>query len=121
MISFILIIKFTVSGRVPGDLHDYRFAAEYTNEFYREMLMNVFLYFPLGLTLSAVVGPWAVLVGLLLSFSIETWQYFAGTGLAQGTDVICNTLGSAVGTLPCVRVVIIQCFCSSHLNQKMAC
>ncbi|MFR3423222.1 MAG: hypothetical protein ACLTTO_05990 [Lachnospiraceae bacterium] len=28
---------------------------------------------------------------------IESWQYAAGTGMAQVTDVICNTLGAWIG------------------------
>lgn len=62
--------------------------------------MNAFLYFPLGLSLSVLIGPWAILAAFVLSLGIETWQYFAGTGLAQGTDVICNTLGCAIGAIP---------------------
>lgn len=66
--------------------------------------MNVFLYFPLGLTLSVLTGPWSVLMGFVLSLSIESWQYIAGTGLAQGTDVICNTLGVAVGMIHLMKI-----------------
>lgn len=98
-IGIIIILKFTVWGRTPSDVHQVMFAAEYSSEFYREMLMNIFLYFPLGLTLNCVIGPSAIWTGFLLSFSIETWQFFAGTGVAQGTDVICNTLGMVIGFL----------------------
>lgn len=97
-ISVIIILRFTVWGRTPSDVHQVMFAAEYSNEFYREMLMNIFLYFPLGLTLNCIMGPSAIFAGFLLSFSIETWQFFAGTGVAQGTDVICNTLGTVIGS-----------------------
>ena len=46
------------------------------------------------------IVPWGVLAGFVLSFGVEVWQYATGAGLAQGTDVLCNTLGAAVGILP---------------------
>ena len=78
----------------------YGFINRYTNDFYRELFMNALLYYPFGLTLAAFIGPWSILAAFLCSFAVETWQYIAGTGLAQGTDVILNTLGCAIGTLP---------------------
>ena len=103
-IAVFIILKFTVWGRIPQLQHRFAFAAPVSSEFYREMIMNVFLYFPLGLTLSALIGPWSVLMGFVLSLSIESWQYIAGTGLAQGTDVICNTLGVAVGMIHLMKI-----------------
>lgn len=98
------ILSYTVLHRMPSDTHQFTFFAPYTNEFYREMVMNAFLYYPFGLTLSTFIGPWTILVGFITSLTIELWQYFAGTGLAQGTDVIMNTLGAAIGTIPWVIV-----------------
>lgn len=98
-VAIILILKFTVWGREPSDRHTFMFIASYSNEFWREMLMNIFLYFPLGLTLTYVIGYWSVLLGSILSIGIETWQFISGTGMAQGTDVLCNALGIAVGSL----------------------
>ena len=94
------IFSYTVLNRPPSDQHAFMFAAPFSNEFFREMFMNAFLYFPLGLSLSVLIGPWAILAAFVLSLGIETWQYFAGTGLAQGTDVLCNTLGCAIGAIP---------------------
>lgn len=37
-----------------------------------------------------------------MDIEIESWQYMAGSGLAQGTDVIMNTLGAAIGSVPYV-------------------
>lgn len=95
-----VIYRMTVAGRQPSDSHVFVWASGYSNEFWREMIMNAFLYVPLGLSLTAMIGPWSILAALLCSASIETWQYFAGTGLAQGTDVIMNTLGCAIGAIP---------------------
>ena len=99
------ILDRTVLGRAPSDQHTFVLASGITSEeFAREMFMNALLYFPLGLTLTAVVGPWSVAVGLLISQGVEAWQYAAGTGLSQGTDVLCNALGCAIGALPYARV-----------------
>lgn len=82
-------------------------AARIQPEIYREMLMNVFLFFPLGLTLSnALPRKWhrwgriilTTLVGCALSAGIEYAQYRYALGLAETDDVICNTLGAFLGS-----------------------
>lgn len=81
-------------------------AARVQPELYREMLMNVFLFFPLGLTLSnALPHRWnrwlrigvTTLAGCLLSAGIEYAQYRFALGLAETDDVLCNTLGALLG------------------------
>jgi len=74
-------------------------------EMYRSMLMNVFLFVPMGLSLPFVFGGGTakrilltILVGLLLSVSIEAIQYFAHLGMAETDDIICNTIGTALGS-----------------------
>lgn len=75
-------------------------------ELYRSMLMNVFLFVPLGLVLSAALperwrAGWRLLctvaAGLAVSVLIESVQYFCMLGTAETDDVICNTLGAALG------------------------
>ena len=82
-------------------------AARVQPELYREMLMNVFLFFPLGLTLSnALPRRWhrwgritlTTLVGCALSAGIEYTQYRYALGMAEVDDVICNTLGAFIGS-----------------------
>ena len=82
-------------------------AARIQPELYREMLMNIFLFFPLGLTLSnALPRKWhrwgriilTALVGCVLSAGIEYAQYRCALGLAETDDVICNTLGAFIGS-----------------------
>lgn len=94
------ILSFTVLSRTPSITRNFVFAASYTNEFYREMFMNALLYYPVGLSLTVLIGPWSILAAFILSSSIETWQYFAGTGFAQGTDLLMNTMGAAIGSIP---------------------
>lgn len=101
-------------GREPGErkallepLQTLRLAKRYP-ELYREMLMNIFLFFPFGLALGQLTpkkwGPgrrMALTVGLgaLLSISVEGAQYLWGLGIAETDDVLCNTLGAALGAL----------------------
>ena len=82
-------------------------AARQQPELYREMVMNVFLFFPLGLTLSNMLSQkwhrWGriiltTLVGCILSAGIEYAQYRYALGMAEVDDVICNTLGAFVGS-----------------------
>ena len=83
-------------------------AARQQPELYREMLMNVFLFFPLGLTLSnALPQKWhrwgrialTTLMGCILSAGIEYTQYRYALGMAEADDVICNTLGAFIGSV----------------------
>ena len=109
VVSFWGIAHYCVAFREVSDRHIFIFSTSFDalgEEFYREMVMNMFLYFPLGIALSFLLGPWSILAAFVLSLSIEIWQYFAGTGLAQGTDVICNTLGCAIGAVP---YLIVKC------------
>ena len=99
-----VILKFTVWGREETGRHIFMLAAPRSSEFFREMLMNVFLYFPLGLTLTNIIGCRSILFGGILSVVIETWQFMAGTGVAQGTDVLCNVLGIVVGSIAIHRM-----------------
>ncbi len=71
------------------------------------MLMNVFLFFPLGLTFSnALPRKWhrwlriilTTLVSSALSAGIEYAQYRYALGMAEVDDVICNTLGAFIGS-----------------------
>ena len=111
-IAAIIIIYATLLTRTPGD---YEFiltpfaafaAAQQQPELYREMLMNVFLFFPLGLTLSnALPRKWhrwsriilTTLISCILSAGIEYAQYRYALGMAEVDDVICNTLGAFIG------------------------
>lgn len=82
-------------------------AARQQPELYRALLMNVFLFFPLGLTLSnALPRKWhrwlriilTTLIGCILSAGIEYAQYRYALGMAEVDDVICNTLGAFIGS-----------------------
>ena len=112
-ITALIILYATILTRAPGDyeliLTPFATftAARQQPELYREMLMNVFLFFPLGLTLSnALPQKWhrwgriilTTLVGCILSVGIEYAQYRYALGMAEVDDVICNTLGVFIGS-----------------------
>lgn len=113
-ITALTILYATILTRTPGDYEVILtplatfIAARQQPELYREMLMNVFLFFPLGLTLSNVLPQkwhrWlriilTTLVGCALSAGIEYTQYRCALGLAETDDVICNTLGAFLGAV----------------------
>ena len=110
--AVIAILCATILNRTPGNYEliltpfAALTAARIQPELYREMLMNIFLFFPLGLTLSnALPRKWhrwlriilTTLVGCALSAGIEYAQYRCALGLAETDDVICNTLGAFLG------------------------
>ena len=112
-ITALTILYATILTRTPGNYEVILTpfatfaAARIQPEIYREMLMNVFLFFPLGLTLSnALPRKWhrwlrtilTTLVGCALSAGIEYAQYRYALGLAETDDVICNTLGAFIGS-----------------------
>lgn len=111
--AVIAILCATILNRTPGDYEliltpfASLTAARIQPELYREMLMNIFLFFPLGLTLSnALPQKWhrwlriilTTLIGCILSAGIEYAQYRYALGLAETDDVICNTLGAFLGS-----------------------
>jgi len=108
-----IILYATILTRTPGNYEVILTpfasltAARVQPELYREMLMNVFLFFPLGLTLSnALPRKWhrwlriilTTLIGCILSAGIEYAQYRYALGMAEVDDVICNTLGAFIGS-----------------------
>ncbi len=112
-ITALTILYATILTRTPGDYKPILTpfatftAALQQPELYREMLMNIFLFFPLGLTLSnALPQKWhrwgriilTTLIGCILSAGIEYAQYCCALGMAKVDDVICNTLGAFIGT-----------------------
>lgn len=88
-------------------------------ERYRSMLMNVFLFFPLGMACANAFYDkmkmrrrviLVVAIGFALSTAVEYIQYRFSLGMAETDDVICNTLGALVGSLS----VILADFLGKH-------
>ena len=80
--------------RAPGD-------------FWHVTVMNIVLYVPfscgfcflMGQKLTHSVGA-TILICFIFSITAEALQYFFGSGLAEVDDVLMNTLGSFLGTIP---------------------
>lgn len=74
-------------------------------ELYRSMLMNVFLFVPIGLTLPFALGGrkisvWITIVAALtFSAGIEYLQYRYALGRCEMDDIIMNTLGASIGCM----------------------
>ena len=73
-------------------------------ELYRAMLMNIFLFEPIGLSLPNVLlkkahpVAAAAAFSMLLSIGIEASQFCFQLGRCETDDVIMNTLGAVIGT-----------------------
>lgn len=74
-------------------------------EIYRSMLMNVLMFFPLGLSVPYLIRAktilrilYTLLVGIFLSVLIEIIQFIFWLGVAETDDVICNTSGVMIGS-----------------------
>ena len=79
------------------------------SEAVRMIVMNIILFFPLGLTMPIALGrvkntrrKWllCIIVGLGISLSVEIIQYYFCIGIAETDDVICNTFGTLLGVMP---------------------
>ncbi len=117
-IAFITLFERT-AGEYPLVIRPFASlaAAKEQPELYRSMLMNVFLYFPLGLTLSnALPQTWnlwgrvafTTALCCVLSALIEYAQYRYALGVAETDDVLCNTMGAFLGACSLLIVHAIQ-------------
>ena len=84
----------------------YKAVSGQQTEYYREIFMNMLLFFPVGFLACAVfcgctgekhAAVLAVLLSLFLSVCAEGMQYFLAAGLCETDDVISNTIGAALG------------------------
>lgn len=91
-------------GVMLRPLYSFYLAQTENREYYRTMLMNVFLFFPLGLTLpfGLAGGKRPILrtvgIGMALSVSVEILQYIFSLGWTETDDVIMNVLGAFLGS-----------------------
>lgn len=112
-----VILYTALIRRTPGTFEPiltpfYSFVAARTQpEWYRTVLMNVYVFVPLGMSLSAALGKklplWlrmllTVLCGFALSATVEYTQYFRQLGLPEIDDVIFNSLGTFLGACQCL-------------------
>lgn len=106
-ILFFTVLRRGTESAEPATLIPFHsfIEAQIQPEKYREMLMNVFLFVPFGLTapnvLSRLKRLWPVIFtvvsAFILSVAIEFTQYYFHLGRCEVDDVIMNTLGAAIG------------------------
>lgn len=121
LVTYITIVLFfTVLGRRTLDY--YRFgpgiASYYTDLLSGntaidiiELMINIFIFVPIGMISGILFRKfkifWAVAVGLCTSLAIEFLQLILRSGFVSLTDVIHNTIGSLIGGLLTVIVILI--------------
>ena len=81
-------------------------AAQQQPEMYRSMLLNVFLFLPMGISLPFVLDKkvrhniiCTIIMAMVFSTAIEITQYVFCLGRCETDDVIMNTLGAAAGSI----------------------
>lgn len=76
------------------------------NDVYKQIVMNMLLFIPFGLAFPFVFQKtkhpvlWTILLAILFSLVLETFQCVFALGEAETDDIIFNTVGAAIGTLP---------------------
>ena len=103
-----VILCFTLLNRQANSEHSIQLTPFYSYRLteYKgvqmQILMNIFLFIPFGflMPLCQKKSFWiTVIIGCLLSISIEALQYFFALGFCETDDVINNTLGTVIGCL----------------------
>ena len=88
-----IILQFIIEGH-----HDWLWWS--AGSVFPHLLLNILLFVPLGVVLPFIYKHTTfiktVLIGVSLSFLIEFIQFFIGRS-CETDDLICNTLGAAVG------------------------
>ena len=134
LLSTIAILYTTILSRTPGarEVILIPFAALRSAganpERFRSAFMNVFLFFPLGLSLSnALPHRWhrwgrialTTSAACLFSIAIEYTQYHYALGLAETDDVICNTLGAFIGSTSLLLAHAIEIHKERRIRKSM--
>ncbi len=105
----VLLLCSTVLFRTTSDVYKYDWRPFWSYkaiedgrvELLPENIMNVVVFMPIGLLLGLVFGNikwWQVLlVGSIISLSIEVMQFWLKRGFAETDDIMHNTLGCLIG------------------------
>ena len=103
----LFIVWYTILSRKPGvPKAELRFMWSYREMFIGDPnwkkdviqnLQNIAFFIPFGFFAPAKRWIGVFMGALLFSVCVETIQYIGGYGLAEVDDVICNTLGAAIG------------------------
>ena len=74
----------------------------YTHTLFWEILLNIALFIPIGALLPLISGRkchwwYALIVGIVISASIEGLQFWLCRGLFEFDDILDNTIGCVIG------------------------
>ena len=115
------VLFFTLLGR--RTLEYYRFGPDvvsyYTALFggsndvdITELLLNILMFIPIGLLACLVFKRYrvfcSVCIGLCVSVFIELFQFLLRSGYVSATDVIHNTLGTLLGALLGLAIILVS-------------
>lgn len=107
----LLLLHFTVFSRTTGQIvkyslypfYSYYDIAKGNYSLFPQVLMNVLLFIPFGFFVKGTFSKWnwkrVLIVGVLLSITIEVLQFLLKRGVAELDDIIHNTFGCALGIL----------------------
>ncbi len=94
-IYILFILCFTIIGRTS--LPELIFKGlfwEVQSGLWSDIILNILLFVPLGL----IIGGWkGLIIGFVLSGSLEATQYFFRIGYCELDDILNNTIGTAIG------------------------
>lgn len=94
-IYILFILCFTIIGRtsLPEPIFKGLFW-EVQSGMWSDIILNILLFVPLGM----IIGGWkGLIIGFLLSGSLEVTQYFFRIGFCELDDILNNTIGTAIG------------------------
>ncbi len=85
----------------------------------KEVIMNALVFIPLGLYLKMFHMSWkkTILYGCVFSFVLELCQFIFAIGASDITDIITNTLGTAVGV--CLYALARKMFSDKQKTDKV--
>lgn len=113
-ILYTTVLSRSENSQEPSWIPFYTFVeAKLQPELYRTMLMNIFLFQPIGLALPNLLPKKAhpvfvtVVFAMLLSIGVEAAQFHYQLGRCEIDDVIMNTLGAVIGAAACGLVRIL--------------
>lgn len=132
VVAFSAVIYLTLLNRTSNEsqlilipLYSF-FEARQQPEAYRVLLMNVFLFVPIGLTMPNILPKRCkkhvaitVIFGCLFSVMLELVQYMFVLGRCEIDDVLANTLGVFIGCLAFMISKKLIAVCDSKKREKM--
>lgn len=124
----ILLLFFTVLGRRSLDYYRYNFNLGYSYQevlvlgdytLASQILINVFMFIPIGIIASFVVDKYVVISSLIygatLSFVIEVLQLVLRRGYCELDDLLSNIIGTLIG---CALITLCDFFKNLERREK---